>query len=73
MQTGRSGYFRVREQGKVHYLEELPGRCRLRSLRGRDAVRKRLISADIEEIEKHLCKTCKKVEDAEFWAWEQMV
>jgi len=72
MQTGRFGYFRFKKRGKVHYFEELPGRRTLRSLCGRDIVRKRLIPASIEETEKHLCKTCKKVEDTWFWGWEQM-
>jgi hypothetical protein len=73
MQTERFGYFRFKNEGRVHYLDEVKGRSTLRSLCGRDRVGEELIPADFEETERDLCKTCKRVEDTTFWGWEQMI
>lgn len=73
MQTERFGYFRFKNGGRVHYLDEVEGRSTLRSLCGKDAVRGKLIPADLEETERALCRTCKRVEDTVFWGWQQMI
>ena len=73
MENEGFGYFRLDKRGKVHYLDEIPGEPGLWTLCGRCADRGRLIPADIEEAQKVLCKTCKKVQDTEFWGWEQML
>jgi hypothetical protein len=72
MPTERFGYFRFAERGNVHYFDQRPGESGLLSLCGRCADRKGLIPAHIEEAERVLCKTCKKVLDKQFWGWEQM-
>ena len=73
MQSARFGYFRFKNGGKIHYLEEVEERSTLRTLCGRDAVRTSLTPAGIEETQRELCKTCRKVEDTMFWGWEQMI
>ena len=73
MQNEKFGYFRFEKGGKVHYLDEIPGKSGLWALCGRHAPRGRLIPVDMGEAERDLCRTCKKVEDTEFWGWEQMI
>jgi hypothetical protein len=73
MPTERFGYFRFDKRGNVHYFDQRPGVSGLWSLCGRCADIRRLLPADIEEAERELCKTCKKVQDNLFWGWEQML
>ncbi len=67
------GYFRFNNRGKVHYVNEEPGKSGRWTLCGKNVGTRRLMPADMEEIQGDLCKTCKKVEDTEFWGWEQML
>jgi hypothetical protein len=73
MQIERFGYFRFKKRGKVHYMDEVSGMSTLRSLCGRDTVRAELIPVGIETAEKSLCKACRRVIDAAFPGWDQML
>jgi hypothetical protein len=73
MQYERFGYFRLNQQGRVHYFDEVPGSPEFRALCGKHAAKARLVLTDPEEAERDLCKTCKRIIDTEFWGWEQMV
>ena len=73
MQTKRFGYFRLRNEGRVHYLDEVEGRSTLRSLCGKDTRRGKLIPANFEETERDFCRTCKRIQGTVFWGWEQMI
>ena len=73
MQIERFGYFRLKKRGKVHYVDEVSGLTTLRSLCGRDTVGAELIPVGIETAEKSLCRACRRVIDAEFLGWDQML
>lgn len=73
MQYERFGYFRLNQQGRVHYFDEVPGSPELQALCGRHAGKARLVLTDPERAERDLCKTCRRIIDTEFWGWEQMV
>jgi hypothetical protein len=73
MQGKGFGYFRLHNQGKIHYVEEISRESLSRTLCGRRVSNIGLIPADGRDLKSDLCRVCKTVVDAEFWGWEQMV
>jgi uncharacterized CHY-type Zn-finger protein len=73
MQGKGFGYFRLHNQGKIHYVEEISRESFSRTLCGRCVASVGLIPADGRDMETDLCKRCRSVVNTEFWGWEQMV